>query len=500
LLLPAINLTLNKAFIMKSTTAFRSLLGVILIVSFSSPLLAQDIKEKMRLVETGLFPTTQIADSNYRPSTIQQRLKDLHIPGVSVAVINNYKLEWAKGYGMADVAANSAVTPATLFLAGSISKSVNALGVLKLADQKKIDLYKNINDYLKSWKFPEDSFTKDRKVTTANLLSHTAGLSVHGFPGYTPGDSLPTVQQILDGQRPANTEAVRSIFPPGTKFKYSGGGTTISQLMITDLTKKPYEQYMEEEVLRPLNMQNSTYRQPLEKGAWRQYATAYSTNEQPVKGRFHIYPEMAAAGLWTNPTDLSKFIIETQLSYMGKSNKVLSTAMTRTMLTFYIDSSVGMGVFLPEQDGKKFFSHGGADEGFRAFYFGSLEDGYGAVVMVNSDNGNIMGEIMNSIAAVYKWPRLFPVNKRKTVTLPTDSLRQFTGRYYFPTNDSALVEMKDNKLFIRLNNDQPTRAFFTDGRSFFTLDYPSRLSFITNEKNEIELQARGNEILIGKRK
>ena len=120
--------------------------------------------------------------------------------------------------------------------------------------------------------------------------------------------------------------------------------------------------------------------------------------------------------------------------------------------------------------------------------------------MVNSDNGNIMGEIMNSIAAVYNWPSLFPVNKRKTVTLSPDSLRQFTGRYYFPTKDSAWVEMKDNKLYIRLNNDQPTQAFFTDGRSFFTFDYPSRLSFITNEKNEIELQARGSEILIGKRK
>ena len=485
---------------MKSATAFGSLLGALLIFNWGNPLLAQDVRGKIRQVETGLFPTTQIADSNYHPASIEQRLKELHIPGVSVAVINNYKLEWAKGYGMADIATNSAVTPSTLFLAGSISKSVNALGVLKLADQKKIDLYKNINDYLISWKFPEDSFTNDRKVTTANLLSHTAGLSVHGFPGYTPGDSIPTLQQILDGQRPANTEAVRSIFPPGTKFKYSGGGTTITQLLIKDLTKKPYEKYMEKEVLRPLNMQNSTYKQPVGKGPWKQYATAYYTNGQPVKGRFHIYPEMAAAGLWTDPTDLSKFIIETQLSYRGKSNKVLSPAMTRTMLTFYVDSSVGMGVFLPEQDGKKFFSHGGADEGFRAFYFGSLEDGYGAVVMVNSDNGNIMGEIMNSIAAVYNWPSLFPVNKRKTVTLPPDSLRQFTGRYYFPTKDSALVEMKDNKLFIRLNNDQPTQAFFTDGRSFFTFDYPTRLSFITNEKNEIELQARGSEILIGKRK
>lgn len=264
-----------------------SLLLAFYILFASSCLIAQRSKEdKIKEVETRIYPLLQIEDSVYKPSTIEDRLKELGINGVSIAIINNYKLEWAKGYGMANVKTNQKVTTSTLFLAGSISKSINALGVMKLADQNKINLQKNINEYLRSWKFPEDSFTKNKKITLANLLSHSAGLSVHGFPGYTPGDSIPTIQQVLDGQRPANTIAVRSIFEPGIRFKYSGGGTTISQLIIADVTGMPYEDYMLKEVLEPLGMKNSTYKQPYTKGKWENHASAYYGDGREVKGDF----------------------------------------------------------------------------------------------------------------------------------------------------------------------------------------------------------------------
>lgn len=470
-------------------------------LSIATGLQAQKpIDDKIKQVESSLYPLLQIEDSIYRPSTIEQRLKDLGINGMSVAVINNYKLEWAKGYGMADVKSNKPVTAATLFLAGSISKSVNALGVLKLADQKKIDLQKNINEYLRSWKIPEDSFTKNKKITVANLLSHSAGLSVHGFPGYTPGDSIPTVQQILDGQRPANTVAVRSIFEPGVKFKYSGGGTTISQLIVSDVTGMLYENYMQKEVLQPLGMNNSTYKQPYAKDKWDNYATAYSANGKEVKERFHVYPEMAAAGLWTNPTDLSKFIIETQLSYSGKSHKVLSQEITKKMLTFYVDSSVGLGVFFTKENNKKFFNHGGADEGFRAFYFGSFEDGYGALVMVNSDNGRIINEILRSIEEVYGWPKQIKVTKRKTISLPADSLKQFAGSYYFDDGDSATVALQNDITYILLNKEPPAKMYFTTPTSFFTFIYPYKFEFVKREDNNIDLHLTAGEVYIGRKK
>ncbi len=468
---------------------------------FATGLQAQKpIEDKIKQVENNLYPLLQIEDSVYRPFTIEQRLKELGINGVSIAVINNYKLDWAKGYGMADIKTNKQVTPATLFLAGSISKSVNALGVLKLTDKKKIDLEKNINDYLKSWKFPEDSFTKNKKITVANLLSHSAGLSVHGFPGYTPGDSVPNINQILDGHRPANTAAVRSIFEPGIKFKYSGGGTSISQLIVSDVSGMAYENFMQKEVLQPLGMNNSTYKQPYAKGNWENYATAYYGDGKEVKGRFHVYPEMAAAGLWTNATDLSKFIIETQLSYAGKSNKILSKEATKKMLTFYVDSAVGLGVFFNKTEGKQFFSHGGADEGFRAFYFGSFDDGYGAVVMVNSDNGRIMNEIMSSIENVYGWPKQFKVTKRKIISLPVDSLKKFAGKYYFDDGDSATVTLKNDGAYFSLNEETPAKIYFTSLMSFFTFRYPYKLEFVKKVDNNFELQLTAGQLYIGRKK
>lgn len=472
------------------------LFSVLLIITGNAQKL---VEEKIKQVENNIYPLLQIENSIYRPSTIEKRLKELGINGVSIAVINNYKLDWAKGYGMADVKTNTPVSVYTLFLAGSISKSVNAMGVLKLADQNKIDLHKNINEYLKSWKFPADSFTKGKNISIANLLSHSAGLSVHGFPGYAPGDSIPSVQQILDGKRPANTAAVRSLFEPGTKFKYSGGGTTISQLIVSDVTGMPYENFMQKEVLLKLGMNSSTFKQPYAVGEWKNYATAYKGDGKEVKGRFHVYPEMAAAGLWTNPTDLSKFIIETQLSYLERSNKVLSKDATNRMLTFHVDSSVGLGVFFNKESGKQFFSHGGADEGFRAMYFGSFEDGYGAVIMVNSDNGKIMNEIMHSIQEVYNWPKQIKLNKRKTILLPNDSLKLFAGMYYFDDGDSANIIVQPDGAYVTLNNESLARMYFTSSDSFFTFRYPYKFEFVRKD-NVIDLHLTAGEVYIGRKK
>ena len=256
---------------------------------------------------------------------------------------------------------------------------------------------------------------------------------------------------------------------------------------------------MQKEVLQPLGMNSSTYKQPYAKGKWANYATAYKGDGKDVKGRFHIYPEMAAAGLWTNPTDLSKFIIETQLAYLGKSNKVLSQNITNKMLSFHVDSSVGLGVFLNTEDGKKFFSHGGADEGFRAIYFGSLKDGYGAVVMVNSDNGRIMNEILYSIEEAYNWPRQIKLTKRKTISLPADSLKRFAGKYYFNDGDSAIITIEPGAAYLGLNNESPAKLYFTSPQSFFTFRYPYKFEFVKTE-NTFDLHLTAGELYVGKKK
>ena len=360
-----------------------------------------EIEKKIKEVETHLGLTVQSKDHPW--FTLQERMAGYGIPGMSIAVIHDYKMEWARGYGWADVDEKRPVTVHTLFQAASISKSLNSVGLIRLAQEKKIDLYADINTYLRSWKFPYDSLSGGKKITVANLLSHTGGLTVHGFPGYEQGVALPTVVQVLNGTPPANTRAVRSMYAPGIKSEYSGGGTTITQVIVMDVTGEAYDRWMGDHVLRPMGMTESFYTQPPPGDKAGVLATAYRANGKAIAGKFHVYPEEAPAGLWTNPTDLCKYIIETQRSYAGKSAKVLDAEHTRLRLTPYVDSSAALGVFIAKAGGVRYFQHGGANEGFRCQYYGSIDGGEGVVVMVNSDNGGILNEVIAAVATVYGW-------------------------------------------------------------------------------------------------
>lgn len=439
---------------------------------------SKETEEKIKQVENGLSAWAKLQDS--ATWGLQQRMQFHNIHGVSVAVIHNYKLDWAKGYGYADTSDKRFVSINTLFQAASISKSLNAMGVLQLADKKKIDIHKNINDYLTSWKFPESSFTNDTKVTTAHLLSHTAGLTVHGFPGYKWNDQLPTDNEILDGKRPANTSAVRSQFAPGLRYQYSGGGTTITKKIIMDVSGEAYDMYMWKQVLEPIGMTKSTYTQPPPPGAFPILATGYHTNGREVKGKFHIYPEQAADGLWTTPTDLGRYIIEMQLSLQGKSNKVLSKEMTATMLTPYIDKAMALGVQVANRNNHKYFSHGGANEGFRCLYIGSYENGNGAVIMVNSDNDGIIPEIISSIATTYGWPGFEPAVIKKEILLPVEKLKTYAGEYRLE-NQRFVFSFQNDRLLFSQNGSNPIPMYFTSGNTFFILAVKAEMSFIETD-------------------
>ena len=226
-----------------------------------NPKYSEAIENKIAQVENKQGGWVQIEGEN-NERTLKERMEQYHIRGLSIAVIRNYKIEWARGYGVMDTTTKAPVTTQTLFQAGSISKSLNAVGMLKLVQDKKIDLYADINNYLKTWKFPYDTVSQGKKISLANLLSHTAGLTIHGFPGYQRGDTIPSITDILDGKAPANTKAVRSEFAPGWRYQYSGGGTTISQLMLMDITGQAYADYQWNQVLKPLGMEMSSYNQP----------------------------------------------------------------------------------------------------------------------------------------------------------------------------------------------------------------------------------------------
>jgi CubicO group peptidase (beta-lactamase class C family) len=329
-------------------------------------------------------------------------MKAYNVPGMSIAVIEQYNIVEAKGYGVIEVGSNTPVTMHTLYQAGSISKSVSATGALRLVEQGKLSLDEDVNQKLKTWKIPENDFTKTQKVTLRRLMSHTAGLTVHGFPGYDVVDPLPTLVQVLNGEKPANTDPIRVDTVPGTQSRYSGGGVTIEQLLVMDVTGKPFPPLIHDLVLEKIGMIDSSYEQPLP--AARAAMTAGGTNGDGtlVHGKWHVYPEMAAAGLWTTPTDLAKFAIEIALSKQGKSNRVLSQKITNEMLT-PVMNDVGLGFFL-DKDNPGQFGHDGADRGFQALLTMNADTGNGLVIMANSDNGtSLANHILRRVAKEYAW-------------------------------------------------------------------------------------------------
>ncbi|RYD89254.1 MAG: class A beta-lactamase-related serine hydrolase, partial [Sphingobacteriales bacterium] len=283
----------------KMNTIIKPLLFLFLILSQLSAS-AQNKNDKIQQVEENL--TGIIAIKGATPWTLKERMAFYHIPGLSIAVIQNYKIAWAKGYGIADDSLKAPVTASTLFQAGSISKTLNAIAALKLAQDHRLDLNADINNYLIHWKFPYDSIANGKKITMMNLLSHTAGINLHGFPGYKTGMPIPALQQILSGAGPANTPAVRSQKEPGKMFRYSGGGIMVSQMLIMDITGRSYTDYLTNTILRPLGMNNSAYELP----GTLTFAAGHNNDGLQIPGKYYRYPELAAAGLWTTPTDLAK--------------------------------------------------------------------------------------------------------------------------------------------------------------------------------------------------
>jgi CubicO group peptidase (beta-lactamase class C family) len=323
--------------------------------------------------------------------TLQQLMETYKVPGLSVAVIENYQIAWAKGFGVTEFGGAKPVTTKTLFQAGSISKPVAAVGAMWLVEQGKLSLDEDVNKKLKSWKVPENDFTKEQKVTLRRLMSHSGGLTVHGFPGYAANEPRPTLVQIFNGAKPANTAPIRVDFVPGSKMRYSGGGVTIEQQLMIDVTGEPFPRFMQQTVLSKAGMTDSSYEQPLPPARAALTATGTRADGRSVEGRWHIYPEMAAAGLWTTPTDLAKFAIEIALSKQGKANHVLTQKSVQEMLTPQIKSeendgtSVGLAFFLGEGQDPNQFGHNGADEGFQALLTMNSESGRGIAIMGNSD-------------------------------------------------------------------------------------------------------------------
>ena len=410
-------------------------------LSAGAPVATSEALDTARVARVlqGLRPRIEIAGRPVR-WTIEERMAHHGVPGVSIAVIDGGRIAWARGFGVREAGQADPVTPSTLFQAGSISKPLTATAMLRLVEQGAVDLDTDVNRYLTSWRVPETPLTATEKVTLRRIASHNAGLTVHGFRGYASGEPVPTVAQVLDGESPANNAPIVVDAVPGSVWQYSGGGYTVMQQLLSDVTGEPFPELMRRLVLEPVGMDRSAFVQPLPPplagGAARGHADG-----GVVPGGWHVLPELAAAGLWTTPTDLATWAVDIADAYLGRPSPLLTKDMARQMLT-PMHENFGLGLSV-RGTGRAFsFNHTGANVGFRAMLGVFPEAGVGMVIMTNGENGGALaGEIVRALAAEYEWPALAP----ETVTaaaLDEAEAAGLVGNYTLRVGPGRPVEVR----------------------------------------------------------
>jgi CubicO group peptidase (beta-lactamase class C family) len=449
----------------------------------TAPVSAPDVEQRIQHVIAGLTGGVVIKGDEHATQTLANRMKELRVPGVSIAVIHEGKIEWARGFGVRSLG-GPPVTADTMFQAGSISKPLAAMAALRRVQEGKLSLDADVNTYLTSWKFAADPVAVGKSITLRELLTHTAGTTVHGFPGYATDEPVPTLLQVLDGEKPANTPAIRSEAAPGVHWKYSGGGYTIMQQVLIDTSKEPFPKLLRDSVLTPIGMTHSTYEQPLPRALQDFGATPYRADGKPVEGGAHTYPEMAAAGLWTTPSDLARYAIEVEQSLAGKANHVLSVEMTRQMLTPGI-GHWGLGLEIGGTDSNPYFSHGGANEGFRNIFLAYEKSGDGAVVMTNSDAGIELGdEIIHSIADEYGWPD-YRSAVRASVRVDPRILDQYVGMFELRKGFDLTVTLENGQLIIQATGEGKVPLYAETETKFFATVIPVGIEFVKDGQGKV---------------
>ena len=395
------------------------------------------------------------------------------------------RIVWAKGYGVADLNTGEAVTTQTLFQAASISKPVAAMAALKLVEDGFLDLDSPVNGYLKEWEIPENRFTRENPVTLKHLLTHTGGLTVHGFPGYAVTDEVPSTIEVLEGSGPANTDSIRVDTLPGSLWRYSGGGYTIVQKLLEDVTGKPFPQILRELVLDPAGMTSSSYEQPLPTGREHLAATAHLSDGSPVEGKWHIYPEMAAAGLWTNPTEMAWLAMEVQAAAHGEEDRVLTPEMTKKQLTPVL-GGYGLGFGVSGEGDEARFTHGGSNHGFRAQFAAFLEGGRGIFVMTNSDQGSPLAqEIVLAVAREFDWP--YPKYREVVLAeIGQEILQQIAGEYRIEGEDILVtVTVVEDHLKVSIGGGENIEIYPTAETFFMDLIQGTRFRVDRDEEGRV---------------
>lgn len=454
-----------------------------------------ETSKRIREVENNLIPFVPV--KGFESWNIKDRMKYYNVTGVSIAVIKDFKIDWAKGYGLADKAKNIPVTTETMFSAGSISKFVAAVTAFDLVQNGKMELDAPINNYLTSWKIAENDFTRKTPITLRMLLSHTAGTSQASYFGFTPDKKLPTIVEILSGSTSSESRSVVINSEPKKEFRYSGGGSLVAQMAMMDVSKQSFADLTQATIFDKLEMKNSTFAQPLPAKYLSQASWAYS-NAPWFKGMPYVYPQQAAAGLYSTPTDLAKFFIDVQKSYRG-DGKILKQSFAKEILTRQADVSDGsykeeiaVGPFLIQRTDNNndpkgiYFEFTGVNAGFLAYGMANLVDGSGVVIMLNSgDDVNGLGkEIRRAVAKTYGWYRFLP-DEIEPLNLSAQELDNYVGRYRKGVDEVVYLRREKNYLVENINDGNEIYCFPVAKDTIVFTDYNVKGTFGRDEKGNI---------------
>lgn len=448
---------------------FISFATVLLTALFSCQVPAAQGSEQ-KPFRIGLWPA--VVFKGDKPWTLDERMEHYGVPGVSIALVKGFKVAWVRSYGLADRQTGERITADTLFQAGSISKPVAAFAALQMVEAGQLSLDSDVNETLKTWKLPGNDFTTREKVTLRQLLSHTGGLTVHGFRGYAPDQPVPTLVEVLDGSEPANSDPIRVDKLPGEGFRYSGGGYSIAQQMMIDASGKPFPKLMNKLLLEPVKMNRSTFMQPLPEAWLKNAAAGVLPDGSDVPGKRHTYPEMAAAGLWTTAGDLALFVVELQNALRGFS-ELMSQDMAWNMV-YPVDSGYSLGLGVRDRAGTGYFGHGGWDEGFSAEMAASIDHGYGVVVMTNSNHPAFIKEVISGVGFAYGWGGYDVLEK---LEVPREALENAPGRYRYDGATAINVYSEGDRLFMRYTGEQPEELFFVGKNQFMRRERETPVRF-----------------------
>lgn len=395
-------------------------------------------------------PTSELGVAQH----IDARLAHLRVPGLGIALIVNDEVSWEGGYGRLEFSSTNLVTASTRFQAASMSKAVAAFGALVMVERGQLDLDTPVNEYLDDWQIPEDDATQASQITMSHLLSHTAALTVHGFPGYSPEGPFPSNVHVLDGSEPANTEPVRIEGTVGEEFRYSGGGYTVAEQVMEEISGQAFAELMKEFVLEPLGMDHSSFNQPATATVATRAAPAINGRGERHEDVWHVYPEQAAAGLWTTPADYARFILGVAAALRGDENSLFSEELAQRMVT-PVKDGYGLGVVVQGDEDSFSIRHGGSNYGYKCSFVYYPNRKAGAVVMTSADNGSTLAsEILRSVEQHFQ----LAANDQEDIDVfsPPEDFPMLSGSWRIQEFDHVFrIFVENAQLWIEDDNTAP---------------------------------------------